>query len=203
MAEVQQMLYRSPWVQQAYLEPLGLFGAGAGVGEFTGDGGFNSAPPIPSGATFSHRSVHVRWHSARPVREAFTRALMGPDGDKELTAEQRAWLDARPDDYVISVSGLSDALVDIVEIVEGLAGQARLEIKGRHAIPAAEVERVPNGSSLDLYFLFPRTAPIQPTDKQVEFVADLAGARSRSGGAIPVHARFKVKDLFYKGELAL
>ncbi len=202
MAQVQQMLYRSPWVQQAYLEPIvpaAPTTAGGGFNANTAFGGAGAAAP----RGLSHAPVHVRWHSARPVREAFTRALMGPEGDKELTAEQQQWLDKRSEHYILSVSGLSQSLTEIVEIVDGLAERAFLNPKGRAPIPAVEAERVRNRGELELYFLFPRTEPIQLSDKQVEFAADLAGSQAGRGRSIPVHAKFKVRDLVYKGELTL
>jgi hypothetical protein len=223
LRDVQDMLYKSPWVARVDLTPPGGgagpgggpgggrggggFGGGGGGGFGAGGGGGGRGGGMGGGMP-QRPPLYVRWQSARPVKEAISRARMGSEGGGSLTAEQQQWLDNVGEHCVIAISGLPPRMGMLAENAAHLAETAFLERKGKEPIQASSAEGMANERNVELYFLFPRTDPIVEDDKQVEFTATLHGPagdgedRQRRRG-LPVKARFKLKDLVYKGELAL
>lgn len=232
---VQHMLYKSPWVAQVPLTPPGAGaggaggfggggrrpggggGPGGGVGGFGGGmgggrGGGGGRAGMGGGGFAQRPPLFVRWQSARPVKEAISRARMGPEAGRKLTPEQQQWLDSQGEHYVVAISGLPARMAMLADNAAGLAQDAFLERKGKEPIQAASAEGMAHERNVELYFLFPRTDPIVEADKQVEFVATLRGLGRGEGntdlplrrrGGLPLKAKFKLKDLIYKGELAL
>ncbi len=80
---------------------------------------------------------------------------------------------------------------------ERLKDATRLERKGKDPIGP---DRVETGQSSDgtarMIFLFPKTSqPIEPGDKEVTFVTQM--------GPLGVKAKFVLKEMMVKGQLAL
>jgi hypothetical protein len=150
-------------------------------------------PPVPStdtGQSIQFR-VLARWESAMPVRLA---------GGPELPAETAQF-------YVIRLRGMpllpppkgkeGESIPNPNEgMLEAIKQNSRIERKNKPAIPCAHLLTGSGDSATQLLLFFPRGRdPITVTDKFVTL-------ESRFG---PFHlsVKFPLKDMMYKGALAL
>ncbi|MBV9762858.1 MAG: hypothetical protein JO340_20025 [Acidobacteriaceae bacterium] len=205
--DLQKILSDSPWAQQAMatfgkaLEPddmavtppPGAGGSGVAGGRGVTDGrwdggvarntGVGDTPELP---------VTVRWDSALPVREALERSK---DADAATVAERAER------DYVITVIGLTPANVapsaehpaDDPQQVQGFIANSRLLVRGGAAIAPEDAKIDAKTGAVHLFF--PRSRPIVASDKEVNLVTRF--------GSVNVQKRFRLKDMMYKGQLAL
>ena len=175
---------------------MGYPGGGGMGGRGTGGGGRSRGGgqmPVAYTAT-------VRWESAKPVQEALKTPL--PEG---LAAA-----------YVISVSGVpilssgrrrsdndsgndtavSKGLTD--DVLERIKNLTYLEPKGKSAAQPSAVAKgsISSSGMPTLLFAFPREAlQLTADDRDVLFTTKL--------GEIEVKSKFNLKDMMYRGELAL
>jgi hypothetical protein len=147
--------------------------------------------------------VVVRWESALPVKEALLRLKFGAHppapGDAGYT------LDRVEKDYVLAVVGLTlpssrkkpapgeESPQDRMR--DELLATTTLTPKGRQPILPEEVRVNPPEARSEVLILFPRTQPIEASDKEVTFDAQwrLLGMRKS----------FRLKDMMYRGKLEL
>jgi hypothetical protein len=218
--DIEQILTSSPWAQPAVAaftakekelpQPGSLPGvAQAGLagprgvtdGRWDGGVGRNTSGELP------RLNVSVRWDSALPVREALkkseSRAEGKPVSDNEV-----------PQSYVITVTGLIPAghykgqgrletrsssgdsgpnSPNPEQALEGLMGSSSLRIPGKKVISPEDVKFEPETGALHLYF--PRTTPIEISDKEVAFATRF--------GSLYVEKRFRLKEMTYKDTLEL
>ena len=153
-------------------------------------------------------NVTVRWDSALPVVQALKRQ------GASSADEAKAVTDASEKYYVISVFGLRtpgnrrgrasdsdndsdndrDRSRDTADALRSqLLDAAQLAPKGARAIYAQDVQVEGLGS--ELHFLFPRTPPIAPSAKEVDFILDVRGVK--------IEHKFRLQDMQYQGQLAL
>jgi hypothetical protein len=150
-------------------------------------------PPVPStdtGQSIQFR-VLARWETATPVRLA---------GGPELPPETAQF-------YVIRLQGMpllpppkgkdAESLPNPNEgVLEAIKQNSRIERKAKNPIPCAHLLTGSGESATELLLFFPRgTDPITVADKMVTL-------ESRFG---PFHlsVKFPLKDMMYKGALAL
>jgi hypothetical protein len=223
--EVQQLLTRSPWAQEASAtfttkvedEPpaasqlpgpaqAGMAGRnGVSDGRWDGGVGRNDRGGMPS------LSVIVRWESALPVREALQReqsiSASDPNRHAEFTDKQVE------KEYIISVLGLipasryrsvaeaetvsrSDDSVDTKNPEEMLEGLMKTSRLILRDHPPVTPEDVKlDASTGTIYLFFPRTRPISASEKEVVFATRF--------GSLVIEKRFHLKDMTYKGKLEL
>jgi hypothetical protein len=169
---------------------------------------------MPTGGTPT-LPVMVRWDSAEPIR----RALFTSHSDE--SRDTAASLNQPEKDYVIAVVGLipgsgkpskqteDDTLaipnephpapehapirVDIPRARQALMSTSRLGAKGKAAVAPDDVQI--NELTGEAVFFFPKTHPITDADKEAEF--------STKYGSMEVTQRFRLKDMVFKGKLAL
>ncbi len=153
--------------------------AGGGGGM---EGGMQARPEV---------KALVRWESAHPIRDAVKKELPKQLGDA----------------YVISVSGLrvgggrgpeagAEGNERRQQMAEVLKGATHLERKGSDPIAPSQVQSGQIATGPISYFVFPRgSQPIQESDKEVTFHIKME--------RVEVKAKFALKDMMYKGELAL
>jgi len=194
----------------------GYPGGGYPGGGNPGGGGYprgGGNPDDDSGAPSGGRSagpmnVTVRWDSALPVQQALKRQ------GASSADEAKAVADASEKYYVISVFGFRmpmngrgtqngggpDADTDqgrgrqnADNLRSQLLDAAQLVPKGSRAIYAQDVQVESLGS--ELRFLFPRTPPIAPSSKDVDFILEVRGVK--------VEHKFHLPDMQYQGQLAL
>ena len=163
-----------------------------------------------------NQTVTVQWQSALPVQQALLRSKFpdktpGP-GDPNYT------LDQPQKDYVIAVSGLrmpqrrsesddDDSSADpnssgnsrpgmSPERMKGLLmADSHLIVKDHASIDAEDVKVDPTSPDNPILIYFPRTQPISLDDKEVTFETAL--------GPMKIEHKFHVKDMKFRGKLAL
>jgi hypothetical protein len=189
--EAQKLLSDSPW---ATLTAVPLPNRGPVPTADTGGGGRGGGGRGGGAEGFGPGPQRVRltisWRSALPLKEAAARQQLGKGGT--LTADQQAALDHDDGFYVVAVQGLPPQYTrsgpnNIIE--------AFLRRDGKPAIGATRGNtQMTRGGAL-LLVGFPKTDPITLTDGDVEFDIKM--------GEFGFKKKFKLKEMVYKGQLAL
>lgn len=153
----------------------------------------------------SHAKLTIQWRSALPIRQALARARFGVEAS--TSPEARQFLESEQSSYVIAVLGIPRSLLTGVgdasksdAVKKALLGGASITVansKNSHAVPSTrpiDTEfRV--GGAIDVFFIFPKTAPLTVDDKEIEFSIKL--------GQLAIRERFPLKDMLFKGGLEL
>ena len=191
--EIDKLLTKSPWAkevsasaprQNANSNPGGSPGPGGGyppnigmprIGGMGYPRGGRRGGGNPGGGMTTRKGT-VLWESARPVLEATKHKLP----------------ESFPHHYVIGVSGFPAGSGD--SIVDELKQATIIQPKGKELCQASAVEKY--GSRSDWLFGFSKDAiQISLDDKEIEF-------QSRIGRFL-VKTKFTLKEMVYKGELAV
>jgi hypothetical protein len=144
-----------------------------------------------AGAPVLENPITIVWASALPVRLAILKMRSGSSTPPE---EQIARASRPHDDYTIAVSGLPAP--DPQSDPKALAKRAFLSVKGRSPVLASDSNYRKIGDSNVYFFRFPRQSLVlSDSDGQVEFKATV--------GSIEVKKAFALKEMRYKGQLAL
>ena len=205
-AEVQRILNDSPWAQQAMatfgrpLEPDDIPftpppGAQGGVSGARGasDGRWDGGVARNTGVGESPMlAVTVRWDSAEPVLQALTRSREAG----AAAARERA---AR--DYEITVLGLvpannpasAERPANDPAQIQGFLVNSRLVVRGQPAFAPEDAEI--DGATGAVHLFFARTHAITANEKEANFITRF--------GSVTVQKRFRLKEMLYKGQLAL
>jgi hypothetical protein len=198
--------------------PGGGRGGYPGGGYPGGGGGYPSGGQGNDGGNTGPMNVTVRWESALPIQQALVRQA----GTSAPAGENKAAGDANQKYYVISVLGLRLPTQRNRSYNDGDQGQtsedndrgsarqnqsntdalrsqlldaAQLTPKGKRTVYPDDVQfDGPNGDN-GIRFLFPRTAGISESDKEVDFVLEVR--------RIKIEQKFKLNDMQYQGKLAL
>ena len=193
--------------------PTGAGGPGApGGGGFGGPGGGGLGGPSAHGggvgaggsyprARSRYLELLVRWHSALPVRQAYTRQQVAAEQMTPEHAEQL--IQETPNQYVVMVSGMPMAAMGGTT-PEKVKASSYLKTGRGQRIMVQDV-RMSRGQGQDaptfqdrisnLYFFFPRATPIELSHKSVEFVTEL--------GRHKIKKKFKLKKMLFEGKLEL
>ncbi|MBI5084612.1 MAG: hypothetical protein HZB13_08450 [Acidobacteria bacterium] len=182
--------------------PMG--GGGGGGGGMAGGGGGDVAPG--GGSLAPTMTFLVRWHSALPVKHAYIRARMGAEA--ETSPQAKAYIEKEETHYIIVVE--SSAPVrgpgperggpggaprqPSEEMMNRAKEAASLSWKGHEGVHPDAVQLPQPGQAVTI-FRFPKTHPIELEDKEVEF--------AMKRGSTEIKKKFRLKDMVYKGQLAL
>ena len=172
---------------------------GAAIG--TGGPGNPGGAPVdrgagrerPGGGQSATVTLHVRWLSALPVRQALVISRLGRE---QLDSEQaRKFLQQNPGYYVVAIVGIPPQMAAGIsdERLAAMAKDATLLRKGKNPITAESAQKLTDEPGFA--FLFPKTGAIRDDDKEVEFVSRL--------GALELKSKFKLKDMMFGGKLEL
>ena len=223
--DIHRILFDSPWARPVSVSTGGgmpaMSGGRGGRGGRGGGGGMSSADVNPSVAdsgsmgrgpsgsgdvqpSSSGPIYIVRWMSARPMKAAMIRLKMGAEAD---TSEQaKAFVEAVEPDYVLSVqlappaggappaSRERPANESAEEQMERLKSVTTLSWKGHDKVRPSSVV-LPKDRLGATSFHFPKTHPIEPDDRDVEFSTRL--------GPLEIQRRFRLKEMLFEGALAL
>jgi len=172
---------------------------GAAIG--TGGPGNPGGAPVdrgdgrerPGAGQAATPTLHVRWLSALPVRQALVISRLGRD--KVDSNQARKFLQQNPGYYVVAIAGIPPRMAAGIsdERLAALAKDATLVRKGKSSITAEAAQKLSDEPGIA--FLFPKTDPITADDKEVEFVS--------KAGALEVKSKFKLKDMMLAGKPAL
>lgn len=137
----------------------------------------------------------VRWASALPVRQA---AALYKQRDSKLAPSRINELVGAPnDDYVLEIRGVPSEIAHSgAESVEMIARQScRLRTASGRTLKPVSAHVNIQGAALTVYVHFPRSEPLQPADRDVEFLGDFQ--------IFEVRQRFRLSAMSYLGRLEL
>jgi hypothetical protein len=205
--EIDQLTSKSPWAKEVTAS-VAVDGQGGGTGRHGGGMGGGMGGPIGGGMGGGGMGRHgggmpsqnyrgtVRWETAKPVMEA-------------LKSQQ--FPEAFKDHYVISVSGFpvntggrrrqsqdddSNSQQSTQETLDRLKGVTALQPKTKRDVQPGIVQQPPSASYGTVWFGFSKDMlALKPEDKEVTFVTQF--------GRMSLKAKFVLKDMLYKGELAV
>lgn len=172
---------------------------GAAIG--TGGPGNPGGVPVDRGAgrerpgagQAAPATLHVRWLSALPVRQALVISRLGRE--KLDTEQARKFLQQNPGYYVVAIAGIPPRMAAGIsdERLVALAKDATLVRKGKSSITAEAAQKLSDEPGVA--FLFPKADPITADDREVEFQCKF--------GATELRSKFKLKDMIFAGKLEL
>ncbi len=189
--EIDKLLQKSPWSKEATVNmnqqdtsaisaESGYPGGGAGGPKGRSEGRVESE--------LQPTDMVIRWLSAEPVRLALKRAKKS---DIEVTAE-------KIEKYFI-VAAVSRSLhsnrEDAKHLKDALLQNTFLLRKTGPPIVPEKMESSTGREEQIFLFYFPRTNPILPSDKEIEFISN--------PGNLNIHAKFSLKEMVYQGKLEL
>jgi hypothetical protein len=177
-------------------------GSGAG-GEMAGGSGPGRGRPgsmggdasgVGGGGGTASLTLHVRWQSAMPIRQAVVVAKLGRE--KAGSDQAKKFLEQQMPFYIVTVTDLPPQMIAGIsdDHMTELAKIATLARKEKDPIAAASAQKV-NGEPGAVAFLFPKTDAITLEDKEVEFVSKV--------GRLEVKRKFKLKDMMIGDKLEL
>jgi len=139
--------------------------------------------------------IHLRWHSALPIKQAVARARFGDE--VASSPEAARILERQEAQYVLGVTGLPASAVR--GNPADLKSKAALKLKGKPPIQAAEVKADRGQGRLNLYYFFPKGQDNSPVialeDGDVELVLKV--------GSFDIKRKFRLKDMVFEGKLEI
>lgn len=187
---LQELLADSPWAGEASI----------------------SRTPGSLGASPVSEKAIVTWTTALPIREALVREAIGRNGT--VTKDAQTYLSTTPMMYVIAVKisggAASASYASMAQEVQketvlqrtdgratlnALTAEARALDKSGRPIDDAAAASAAEGGSTVFAFQFSKGLALTMLDREVEFVTKVGG--------LTIKKKFKMKDMVYKGELAL
>jgi hypothetical protein len=208
--DAQKMMTNSPWAKTFVVageaaDAGPVFGGGDGaatraIGEdgrppLAGDGSGrlgSGGKTIGANQAGSTSVITARWQSAMPVKEAFARLKYGAN-----SAEAKQTLDREETSYAIVLSGPLESFLrgNPEDLKRVLMNTSFLSSKGKGAMKPTDVQISSTPKATEVLFLFPRSNPYTPEDKEVEFSTKLGDATARY--------TFRLKDMVFNGKLEL
>jgi hypothetical protein len=187
--EADRILTDSPWAAIVAIPlpntgPVATDGGGGG----RGGGGAEGFGPGPRRVR-----VTVSWRSALVMKQAMVRQQIGQRGT--ITPEAQTYLDAADEHYVIGLQGIPPQYA-MPGRDSPLVATAFLRRDGKAPIPLQQATPQMMRGGVLLLLRFPKTDPITLADEDVELDA-------KFGELQQIKKKFKLKDLVYRGELAL
>ncbi len=210
--DLEKMLKKSPWAKEAPVNGMedraGTRGRGAGMGEASGvgdiSGGSESDSMSAGGGGRGGRrgsrmdlptipeapKVVVRWETAAPVLEAATRAgvpIIRPEAAQQfyIVSVTGFPMPGGPNQDKERLQGMRDALMKATVLTR----------KDKDPVAPVRVDVIPGQRGAMMVFLFMRTVNISADDKEVVFATRMGKAEIKS--------KFQLKDMIYRGALAL
>jgi len=207
--DVKQILTKSPWVKENTPGKIGVMTSGqrrdsgdmrAGGG---GQGGVGTDAANGTGilggksvaeknraniveAPLSHNRLQIRWESAMPIRAA------------EFRANEPDVPDLEGEEYAIAVYNVSlkTAILELKGLTETLKRTATLKVEGRLNLKPSRVAVIePGGGTINVVYLFPRSARLSLEDPRIDFAAQI--------GLVFVAQSFYPQEMRFQGKLEL
>jgi len=200
--EVSQLTSKSPWAKEvgANYAPTngqggqgGGNGGGGGIGGIGGMGGGRRSRGGGGMPSQNYKGT-IRWESAKPIMEALKTPLA----------------EAFKEHYVISVTGFplnnyagrqrsqsDESSASIQDVLDHLKGVTFLAPKDKRDVQPGVVQQPPSGSygTTVLFGFSKEVLALTPEDKEVTFAT--------SFGRLDLKAKFNLKEMLYRGELAV
>lgn len=198
--EIQQITNRSPWAKEtnfdfeAAEDPTPVPGTGS---PYDGTNGSGRGATIERPAGIMKRApVLARWESAAPVRDALLTPLPHAFESHYVislsnvppTAMNSSMNKRRPQDAPAPV-------ITLEAMLEELQAAATLEVPGKDPAGAGIVRRLTGSESTYLFGFSKEFLTLSANDKEAIFTLHTL--------RVSVKARFQLKDMLYKGALAV
>ncbi len=198
--EVSQLTSKSPWAKEVSANSTvtggqrGMGGGGMGGGGMGGGGMGGGRRRGQVGMPTQGYKGTIRWESAKPILDALKAPLA----------------DAFKDHYVISVTGFpvnndggrsrsqgEDSDASMQDALDHLKGVTFLQPKTKRDIQPGIVQQPANGryGSTVLFGFSKEVLALKLEDKEVTFIT--------SFGRLDLKAKFNLKEMVYRGELAV
>jgi hypothetical protein len=195
--EINQLTTKSPWAKEVTASTTvqgqpGGYGGGGGGGGIPGIGGMGGGRRRGGGMPTQGYKGTVRWESAKPILDALKTPIP----------------EAFANHYVISVSGLplndfgrrqtqsQDPNQSTQDMLDHLKGFTFLQPKDKRDVQPGIVQQAPSGGYGTILFGFSKEViTLKPEDKEVAFTSEF--------GRLNIKAKFNLKDMMYKDELAV
>lgn len=184
--EINRLLNNSPWAQKA---AINFNGGPGGAGGYLYGGAISPGDRVQyegAGAAKNEGGAYhavVIWESAKPVCDA---QKSTPDGAKDFYII--GLLGNFPD---AAKPGPDEATSAEEQRVEMLRTYTKLERKGDSPIYLDHIQPQKDGE----WFYFSRLEPLKMSNKEITFSTKL--------GPLEIKAKFPLKDMMYRGKLAL
>ncbi len=218
--EVRKMLSDSPWARPVEIR-LDAMGAGRGGGgargrrggggggfpdasvgtgmgggvDEGGGGGMGRGGGIPTPDVIPTVTVHVRWRTALPIKQALVRARFGDEASS--SPEAAKFLSAQETHCIVEIAGVPAPMLRAKP--DELKAGAQLRIKDKPPIQAVDIKAGRDQNRVNLYLVFPRGqdgAPlIAVEDKEVEVVL--------KAGQLDIRRKFRLKEMIFDGKLEI
>jgi hypothetical protein len=199
--EARKLLDDSPWGQtQVISNTSRMFNTGPGTGVAGG-------PPAEGSA--DHINFRIRFLSAKPVRQAFSRIIEinhKADMNEQLAAQIKAFAAGDFPDYIVIAVDVdsTEQRGQLQRATAVLQTRTTAELKNNTYLVGKGGQRLfldefqpPKKDGLGARFIFPRVVEGKPfiseESGEIKFVADMSG--------FVLNARFKVKDMMFNGKL--
>jgi hypothetical protein len=191
--EVGQLMSKSPWAKEVSSSYTPPGGGGGGLDSSGGLGGRRTRPDSqPAQASRIYKGT-VRWDSAKPVKDALKASVPA----------------AFANHYVISVTGFpiaeiggsrahaqSDASRSMEDRLDDLKGLSYLQPKDKGALqPGIVLQPSGNFGTTILFGFSKELLNLTVEDREVTFATEF--------GRINLKVKFNLKDMVYRGELAV
>lgn len=137
----------------------------------------------------------LRWSSALPVRQAEALDRWGRQGLDHPQA--RETLEGNAKHSILEIFGLPARMAPqgTRKLEEELAASSILSVKGRHTWRPASVTVPGHGTHLIVTLRFPKLTGLTAQDGLLDFFAQT--------GPLRISQKFRLKEMVYRGELAL
>ena len=174
--EVDRLITKSPWAKEI------------------------AAPAVGRSRGASYHGL-VRWESAKPILEAMKMPLPGEFSNHYVISVSGIPMSSlRP---ATSVEGGTDADArarqrEVEEALDKLRGLTYLELKGASPVQPGIVQETPLGigETRTVLFGFLKTLlQVSPDDQEIGFTTQM--------GTIAVKAKFNLREMIYRGEVAI
>ncbi|MCS7315084.1 MAG: hypothetical protein RMI94_07860 [Bryobacterales bacterium] len=218
--EVRKMLNDSPWARPVEIRldvaggprPGGAAGGrrrggpvaggamadasvGTGMGAGEEGGGMGRGGSLPAPDVIPTVTVHVRWRTALPIKQALVRARFG--NEAASSPEAAKFLSTQETHHIIEIAGVPAPMLRVKP--EELKAGAQLRIKDKPPIQAVDLKGARDENRFNLYFIFPREQQGVPLivleDKEVEVVL--------KAGPLDIRRKFRLKEMIFEGRLEI
>lgn len=218
--EVRKMLHDSPWARPVEIRldamaggrgggaagrrrggggagfPDASMGGGMGGGEEGLGGGMGrGGGGMPSPDVVPTITVHLRWRTALPIKQALVRARFGDEA--ATSPEALKFLSHQETHYIIEIAGLPAPMLRLKP--DELRAGAQLRIKDKPPIKAVDIKGGREENRINLYLIFPRGQEGAPAialeDKEVEVLL--------KAGPLDIRRKFRLRDMIFDGRLEI
>jgi len=194
--DIEQITSKSPWAKEvsASMPSQGGMGGG-GMGGMGGGMGRRGGSRNPSAGGQSYKGT-VRWESARPILDALKNPLPKEFADRYVISVNGIPLNAGRQRQYNSQDDGSSQQQSTQDLLDRLKQVTFLEPKGRRDAQPGIVQQPVSGAYGSVWFGFDRDfLNLKAEDKEVSFTSQF--------GQLTIKAKFNLKDMMYKGDLAI